>query len=254
MHQLHIIENRTRIEKQILLGRQAVRKAMQPRSREPALEELPAPITGTQLPLLPVSRVSSQNPELLPLDSDAENAYVNGIPRAHRPHHHHHHSGRRGPGSPIQSTHGQRLAVSGQQHFPSVRRRWGINGHQAEAEDTDPVAQSDYGRATPDPPPPQTDDGSPPSNQSPSIPNSPTTLFTRLRTVSATFSPFATLRRNSRFFGQQQDQMAEPAWSAAESSSDDDDLSVDSRRHVRHPSILENWGDAGDESDGEDGR
>ena len=43
--------------------------------------------------------------------------------------------------------------------------------------------------------------------------------------------------------------MTEPAWSAAESSSDDDDLSVDSRRHVRNPSILENWGDDSDRED-----
>ena len=33
-HQLHIIENRYRLEKQILLGRQAVRRAMRTRAQE----------------------------------------------------------------------------------------------------------------------------------------------------------------------------------------------------------------------------
>ncbi|KAK7695837.1 hypothetical protein QCA50_000475 [Cerrena zonata] len=127
---LHIIENRTRLEKQILLGRQAVRKGMQPRGRESIREELPPPITGAQMHPLPlsISRTVSQNPELLPFDSDAEEAYVNGVPRPQRPHHHHHHSGRRA--SPIQHT-GQRLGVPGQQHFPSVRRRWAVNGSVA---------------------------------------------------------------------------------------------------------------------------
>ncbi|KAF9221996.1 patatin-domain-containing protein, partial [Gyrodon lividus] len=79
---LHMIENRYRIEKQILLGRQAVRRAMQhvrsnltPADTDDVLADgsnLSEPITGTHLP---VASTSTESP--LAMDTDAEKAFVN---------------------------------------------------------------------------------------------------------------------------------------------------------------------------------
>ncbi|KIJ20048.1 hypothetical protein PAXINDRAFT_174571 [Paxillus involutus ATCC 200175] len=72
---LHMIENRYRLEKQILLGRQAVRRAMQgvrsnltPTDTDDVIAE---PIIGTPLP---VTSTSTEPP--LAMDTDAEKAFV----------------------------------------------------------------------------------------------------------------------------------------------------------------------------------
>ncbi|KAG6333768.1 hypothetical protein ID866_5316 [Astraeus odoratus] len=79
---LHMIENRFRIEKQILLGRQAVRNAMQLVKSSPSAVDfdggiadgsnLPEPITGTHLPT-----TSNDTDPPLPMDTDTENAFAN---------------------------------------------------------------------------------------------------------------------------------------------------------------------------------
>ncbi|CAL1700663.1 unnamed protein product [Somion occarium] len=239
---LHIIENRFRLEKHILLGRQAVRKAMQPRGREGGRGEVPFPGTAIQVPAPVMTPTSSLSAEAIPMDSDIERAYLNGSARPPK-----RHPSRKT--SPVRPTLGSRLAFPSQdgRHTSTIRRRWAVSANHGEEGDAEPIPEIDYGRATPDPPPPPTEAEEQQLSHTPPIPASPGTLFKRLRTASATFSPFASLRRNGRFLGPQQDQTSEHTWSA-ESSSDDDDLSVDSRRHIRHPSTIGNWGDMEEEN------
>jgi len=74
--QIHIIENRARIEKQIIKGRQAVR---QPRPKDRAL---PDTLQARRSPAItPIRR--SISPEM-PIDSDAEAAFTQGSPRFFR--------------------------------------------------------------------------------------------------------------------------------------------------------------------------
>lgn len=78
---LHMIENRYRIEKQILLGRQAVRRAIQRAQPSPSAVDtdgivvngnnLPEPITGINLP----TAMKDTEP-LLPMDTDTESAFA----------------------------------------------------------------------------------------------------------------------------------------------------------------------------------
>lgn len=224
--QLHIIENRYRLERQIFLGRQAVRKAMRTRlqARTDQTQEtepqgrLPMPVADTRLSAPPMNQsLSGETP--LPVDSEAEAAYANGTarPRLHRRHL------------------SARSTASAQDL--RARRRWSAV-RVTEGDSGDDIPNVDYGRATPDPPP-DNDPGqtSPAVVHSPMLhthpaPPSPSALFRRLRTAS--FSPFSTMRRGSRIFGKEEPpvQAAQPGATPAssESSSDDDDLSVLSRR------------------------
>ena len=84
---------------------------------------------------------------------------------------------------------------------------------------------------------------------SPHIPSSPSALFKRLRTASASFSPFASIRRSGFFanaaVADQDNKSASVRLASSDSSSEDDDLSIASKRV---------WGVFGDSmSDGEDG-
>lgn len=234
--QLHIIENRYRIERQILLGRQAIRRAMRSRAQERAEAEpqgrLPPPITGTKLSA-PMMGPSHSTDSPLPMDSDAEAAYANGStrPRLRRNH------SRRSTtqislNSPNASAQDLKRAFA-------ARRRWPTN-RSPDGDSGDDIPQIDYGRATPDPPPepdsdPEAEEQELPAAttastaQSSSIPASPSLLFKRLR--NASFSPFATMRRrNSRLFGSGFAQDAQQPSGSSESSSEDDDISVLSRR------------------------
>ena len=228
--QLHIIENRYRLERQILQGRQTIRKLMQPRTGERTAHRVDA--QGTILPSMTVTKstappitpgISLEGP--LPMDSDAEVAFTNGM-RPHRLHQH-----KLAAISPSATLVGQRAAAT--------RRRWSVS-YARQAENADPIAETDYGRATPDPPPLTEAEadraGAPPS------PTSAAGFLKRLRTASATFSPFSSLRRMDRVTGKgtssQAESLMDPPWSG-DSSSDDDDLSMDSRRHIRNPSVLE---------------
>ena len=80
-----MIENRSRIEKQVLLGRQSVHKAYKGKSRSPSREprqillqkSLTDPIQHTDMPI-PPSHSGSDRP--LSVDSDAEAAFIRGPP------------------------------------------------------------------------------------------------------------------------------------------------------------------------------
>ncbi|THH28944.1 hypothetical protein EUX98_g5239 [Antrodiella citrinella] len=228
---LHIIENRFRLEKQILLGRQAVRKATIPRTPAQKAESdaIPAPVTGTRLPV-PSALMTSAPPVSddvpLPMDSDAEDAFVNNTGRSHR-----HTRHRTSPSASVSSR--TTNAAADPTRAAALRRRW-ANSHLNVDDNSEPVVASDYGRATPDPPPPvDTEPEGPPPTQPPGSPTTAGGLLRRLRTASQTFTPFASMRRNS-FMGrgswsQQRDPRVEPPWSS-DSSSSSEDLSMDSRR------------------------
>lgn len=205
----------------------------------------------------PIVRIESSTPSIspsvslglegpLPIDSDAELAYANGTIRPHRLQHH--------KTSPtIPSVHHTRSTTTGQDgrhRSAAVRRRWSLTNARR-SEDTDPIAESDYGRATPDPPP--LTETEPDRPGPPPSPTTPAGLLRRLRTASTTFSPFSSLRRVDRTAGKetpsQTESLLELPWSG-DSSSDDDDLSIDSRRHVRNPSILESWDHEDDDERG----
>lgn len=256
---LHIIENRYRLEKQIFLGRQAIRRAMRTRTQERTKVhteaepkgQLPSPDTGTKLGA-PQIALALSNDSPLPMDSDVEAAYVNGNGVVRPPHRERNHSRRS-----TQTPHIGRSPTPSSQDIRrafAARRRWPVN-HSPEGDSGDDIPRVDYGRATPDPPPEHEPEQ--PEPQEPmlqlhpsSLPASPSALFKRLR--NASFSPFASMRqRNSRGSGNSvtpQDYLEVEPDQSSESSTDDDDLSILSRR-VWAPSSI---GVAGSDDDDDD--
>ncbi|KAH9853463.1 patatin-domain-containing protein [Lenzites betulinus] len=238
---LHMIENRHRLEQQIFLGRQSVRKAMQSGSRERATakieslpqEPVPLPNTGTKLPVFaaPPLLANTASEEPLPMDTDAEAAYING-------------SGERSSVASQPSTSHREPSENGhnRRHQPR-RRRTPLAVHPDE--DLHDITEGDFGAATPDPPPPPS--GSDTDRLSihrghHARASETSSLFKRLRKASlnAAFSPFSSLRRLPRsLVGEGQTEATpEPVWSG-DSSSDDDDLSILSTRRTRYPSAFE---------------
>ncbi|KAI0650734.1 patatin-domain-containing protein [Trametes meyenii] len=214
---LHMIENRSRLESQIFLGRQSVRRALQGRSRE---ERVPTPNTGTKLPAFappPMSLTVSEEP--LPMDTDAEAAYINGTERP--------------APDPSQASTSHHDASQHSSARP-LRRRRTANSPLHD------IVEGDYGGATPDPPPPPSGSDTDRHRTNHVHPSHTSTLFKRFRKTSlGAFSPFASLRRPARPEGQNQEGATpEPVWSG-DSSSDDDDLSILSTRRSRYPSAFE---------------
>lgn len=221
---LHMIENRYRLEKQIFLGRQTVRKVMHNRGQDrstSAIEtqpqkHVPVPNTGTRLPVskgTPIAPSLSEAP--LPMDTDAEAAYINGT----RENNH-------------------RSTTGGSSQFPhrASKRRHRNRGDQDATRETGP---------TPDPPPPPKDSGrqhaQSVANQITSTHANPVEFLRRLGNGSITggFSPFGSLRRSNKDVAStSREDVAEGASWSGDSSSDDDDLSIISRRQ-RHSSTYE---------------
>jgi len=235
---LHIIENRYRLEKQIFLGRQAVRRAMRTRAQERAdrraeaepQDILPSPVTGTKLTAPQIALALSQDSPL-PMDSDAEANYANGHAKPSR------HISRSNRSSQVphltrsanHSSHDVRRAFA-------ARRQWSADRSSPEGDSGDEISPVNYGMALPDPPPER--DAEEPEAQAPpvhhsSLPSSPSAFFKRLRTSS--FSPFASLRQRTNHTGNTtltapHDYLQVPRDQSSESSSGDDDLSIMSRR------------------------
>ncbi|KAH8105837.1 patatin-domain-containing protein [Cristinia sonorae] len=245
---IHIIENRFRLEKQILLGRQSVRKALQPRTNNqkaevPSPDAIPMPITGTQLPIpsaIITSAPTVQEDSPMPIDSDAEAAYVNA---ASRPPRHRRNS----------PTVSRAASTADTSRAQALRRRW-ANSHLNADDSNEPMAQ-DYGRATPDPPPLSTEpeQEQPQTAQPPDSPTTAASILRRLRTASQTFTPFASIRRNSTLgrggSWSQRDHLVEPPWSSDSSSSDDDPSSLESRRPNFRRGSMDVWMPMNRESD-----
>ncbi|KAH7929478.1 patatin-domain-containing protein [Leucogyrophana mollusca] len=237
---LHMIENRFRIEKQILLGRQAVRKALQAKGRSttnPADPDvivdsgnIPEPITGTHLP---VTSLNNESP--LPMDTDIESAFAaNGTAWYFK-------RGRppaavaatdSGTSTPFESGY---TNATDPLRSPLLRRKWA-----SELLDQPPSGSVDsftrsFRPATPDPPP---------VDPLPAAPRrgtavSPSGFLTKLRphSLSTLSVPFSASHRSGKAPAKEPSLDAnEPAWSS--DSSSEDDLSFDDQRHLRHPSIL----------------
>ncbi|OCH94097.1 patatin-domain-containing protein [Obba rivulosa] len=229
---LHMIENRFRIEKQILLGRQAVRKSSQTRAQDRAAsrfeampqERLPTSAAGTKAttPSNP-SLVSAVSDGPMPVDTDVETAYIKGS---------------NGRLSRTPSTDKDDHAHVDIRHTYAGRRKWTSNLLNPNGKG-DVVEQGDFGGATPDPPPTATD----PEVERAHVPQGCATesFLKRLRRRASTagLSPFAALRRNRMgAVDGHNGRDTEPAWSG-DSSSEDDDLPAFSRRHSRHPSVFD---------------
>lgn len=194
-------------------------------------DRLPPPVTDIKEPS------HSQGYSFpIPLDSDSEAEFANG-------HSHPQSAQRSGRPSHISilghSTRASTITSQDIHHAFTNRRTWIAS--QADGDSGDDIPRVDYGAATPDPPPDPEASNSErsgaktPQASNPVVPPSPSTLFTRLRTAS--FSPFASMRRSSRIFAGRGDGNAtheiNTAMASSESSSDDDDLSILSRRTWR---------------------
>lgn len=215
--------------------RRAVRSKAQARAEAEPQGKVPTPVTDTKLvsPALALN-LSGNGETPVPMDSDVEQAYAQGSSKP--PHRRSRNRSTKGSSTP-NSPRIKNRNVS--------RRRWPTTGmaNGADAQDGDSgddIPEIDFGRASPDPPPERdAEDREPPAVQdpmvhSPHIPASPSALFKRLRTAS--FSPFATIRR-SGFFGtnavpvEQDARSVSVRLASSESSSDeDDDLSLAARR------------------------
>ena len=245
-----MIENRYRLEKQIFLGRQSVRRALQTRAGERIAtkveslpqQPVPPPNTGTKLPLVapPLSLAPSEEP--LPMDTDAEALMINGNSD--------------GRASPVhESSSLQSIPEVGQSRPPPRRRH-----SRRPSYHRDGAFDGDFGGATPDPPPPPS--GSETDRYSArhatgqhSHPVHVNSNLLRRFSKSSLRSAFNSLRRPARPSPSDKELEPEQTWSE-DSSSDDDDLSVLSRRRnsMRYPSAFELHTELGRELSDEDGQ
>lgn len=209
-----MIENRFRLEQQIFLGRQAVRRAMQARGQASRRGEaapqgrLPEPSTGTRLPLVagtPLVSALSEGP--LPMDTDAEAAYLSHAQREEQ---------RTVPLAPVPDA--RRTPGGRRRRVQSVVEHIEREGREEERRsatlDVPPAAEARHASGSH---------------------GSPVEFLRRLGTGSP-FSTFASLRRNKPRLATDSSQETEAC--SGDSSSDDDDLSIISRRQ-RHPSAFD---------------
>ena len=243
-----MIGNRHRIENEVLLGRQAVRRALQnkEKSREavkPQSSLLPQPITGTRLSKdgSDTGPVPTTSEAPLSMDTDAEDAFKKGSRWFFK-----RDSNRSGSSTPREretelrdARHPNGLATQP----PSWRGSWspsffytqGIDHPSAALQPTMAEPTSQSGETAPQnvvPPP------------SPSI-------FNRIRRKSVLSSPFSTLRHTAARVGSRQGSEygagdAQGSWSS-DTSSDEDLPSPEWRgsKHKQFPSLV-NFEDADD--------
>ncbi|KDQ64534.1 hypothetical protein JAAARDRAFT_28179 [Jaapia argillacea MUCL 33604] len=238
---LHMIENRSRLEKQIYIGRQSVRRSVQSnRDRERAAlqvrkaekqDAVSLDTTGTRPPQIdiisPVLPASISNEMPLAVDTDAEAAFTNRSARFFKRTRH--------PPSPRAiSTPPDLGTVQDPLASPSARRRWATELFEERNGATDASSRV----PTPDPPPDTSTCVSP--IPKPSSPPSPSSLFARLKSPSFPIltSPFATMRRREKEREEATRKDSTPEDVYPTDSSSDDDFSVGGRRPTRPPSIL----------------
>lgn len=215
-----MIENRYRIEKEILLGRQSARKSQQahPRVETPGVEGLPPLTTDIRTP--PIFTASpaptdAENP--LAIDTDAEAAYANDLkvlPKRERT--------RPLPDILRRDTNRQDPLRS-----PVTRRRWASEMLDAEdADSSEHSSQRINARRTP----PSTS----PRNVSPRSSG----FFSRFRTQSfpAVRSPFSGNSNKSKSHLGEGSVAADETWST--DSSSDEEFSLQDSLHMHHSSVL----------------
>ena len=205
-----MIENRHRIEKEILLGRQAVRASVQSRTRMLAPDSteagtVPSPLNGARLPRISLSPASVGSDVPLSVDTDVETAYANGGQSLFK----------RGRSIDMSTPRdSDQTANRDPLRSPLARRKWvsdllDVKGSDAEG------SENGYRNRTDAPHVPR-----PPFPEPNTQPASPGGFFTRFRTQSfpTLTSPFTTLRRNTR--PGMEPRAIDHAWSS-DSSSDD---------------------------------
>jgi len=217
---LHMIENRAKVEKQILYGRQYIRRVLRgrvalPQSRSMLLRRpnSPVPSFDPRIPPLAPSPPQSSSEQPMSVDTDAEAAFSRGSRWFFKRGHAHASpspaSGASTPnGGPIQDP----------LRSPTIRRKWTsellsptLNGHNSESDPSYPQSNPRQGSRHSD------------------------TFLSRLRARSFPnlTSPFSgDMKRLSR----ESTDIAEHAWSS--DSSSEDDLHVENRRQMRHPSAM----------------
>ncbi|KAH7887712.1 acyl transferase/acyl hydrolase/lysophospholipase [Phlebopus sp. FC_14] len=235
---LHMIENRYRIEKQIMLGRQVVRKAMQRVRSNPTPSEtgaviangvdLPEPVTGTRLPVVPFSN------EPLSEDTDAEKAFTtNGTAWYFR-------RGRPAPTVNSESRaptpyEAEYTNATDPLRSPVLRHKWASDLLNRGTFKTQGYGMGDR-PATPDPPPPI---HSPTAKQA-STSSQPNFLTRfRPRSLSALSIPFPTSHRLTKENGTKENKPSEVAQTWSSDSSTEDDISIDDPK-PRSSSLLPN--------------
>jgi hypothetical protein len=220
-----MIENRAKIEKQIFLGRQYIRKFMRGRSTLPearsTLLQKPSPNLDPRIPPLSISppQTGSENP--LSVDTDAEAAFIRGSRWFFR-------RGHANP-SPTLTSGATTPRESGTSQDPlrsaTIRRKW-------TSELLTPTLNA--------PPSPQMTGSSLPTlrnsnGQSTSRPKSEGFL-SRFRTQSFPNLHSPIPQDQNGLAKAPGADVGDHGWSS--DSSSEDDLSVDDRRHLRYPSVL----------------
>ncbi|EGO27553.1 hypothetical protein SERLADRAFT_354816 [Serpula lacrymans var. lacrymans S7.9] len=240
---LHMIENRYRIEKQILLGRKAVRKAMQTKIRPTPVDsqdlnvadDMPEPITGTRLPQVSASATMNAEPPIS-MDTDAETAFTSsgtawyfrrGRPTAIA-------TPESGVSSPYESGY---TNATDPLRSPMLRRKWASELLDQEPMSGESSSSKTARPATPDPPPPQSPITVPRRLHLSSPSNFLSNLKLRPKSFPTLSSAFSTRHRTGKAPVKEPSLDMDPTWSSDTSS--EEDLSLDERRHLHHPSTLQ---------------
>ncbi|KII95167.1 hypothetical protein PLICRDRAFT_97425 [Plicaturopsis crispa FD-325 SS-3] len=231
---LHMIENRHKLEQQIFIGRQTVRKMQQQRGRAQAnapLDVAPASTEPADEQAVPsTSRTPPRNEIPLSVDTDAEDAFANGsawfFKRGH---------------SPETWSAGHKHRGPDLLRAPIIRRKWAAD--MLESRTPSGEGSTNTGAATPESPPLVASPEPLPKSALHS-PRANSGFFTRLRTQSfpTLASPFSSGLKETAGKGKEVSREQTAAGAGGETwssdSSSDEDLSVDSRRQLHHPSVL----------------
>jgi hypothetical protein len=232
-----MIANRSRLEKQIFLGRQAVRRSlaskdklrasMSPDDKTTPGETInytrlePSGFTRSSAPPSPRPTPSDTTETPFPADTDAEvrwlskRGQVSASPNHSRP----------------STPHDKEHDLPDPLCSPVARRKWVSNLLKG-----DNLSSGFFHSPTADPPP----DNSVALKQVHQSSSTSHNFFKRLRTTSfpSLSSPFSSVHLSKRSTGGlNEDTVAQQGWSS-DSSDDDDVVLVDDRRHIRHPSVL----------------
>jgi hypothetical protein len=221
-----MIENRYRLEKQIYLGRESIRRTLQMKDRdrnvakETSSQDVPhdQAVTGTRLPEQTEDNLTQPTNTPLSMDTDTEIAIANHSPIFFKQ--------RSGSSTPRDSG---KEPVYQLLRPPPPRRRRAVSVFKIDDENVDTaLPQRD---ATPDPAEPETLLTAPHPT--------PSSFFGRLRTRSGLALPFTSFRLSNRHAGEQSSEhgLAQPSWSSDTSS--DDDITPDWRRHQQLPLLLQ---------------
>ncbi|KAA1466398.1 patatin-domain-containing protein [Dentipellis sp. KUC8613] len=250
---LHMIDNRLRLERQIYLGRQTVRRAQQTRhtatlanGQFKAATNVASDRNETHLPLVAGSPAPADGIESVQALEDAVSSSANEL--QHRPQRNRHLSGRSGASTPRDiDTRGRADPL----RSPSLRHKWatGLLAQDSGADSKTEQPSDDGHHLNPDV------DASSMSKPHPPSASTSGSFLARLRTQSfgGLSSPFSSLRRGSKISLKDTgaDHVVEQPWSS--DSSSEDELSLEDQRDVYHPSSLNGIGRMyGEDRDSED--